>query len=127
MKVSMMKDWKNLLTVSESEKAREVIADMKNDESKPADYAKIAANVITRRKAWGQPAIVSASAEICKNCNAWNRYTEDSEHIDVLISFIADCGCDGFVRGSVPLSEIWDITGSDYQFKNAYIRTYSAD
>ena len=127
MKVSMMKDWKNIMTVAESEKAREVIADMKYDELRPADYAKIAANVIASRKAWGQPEIVSASAEICKNCNAWNRYTEDSANIDVLIHFIADCGCDGFVRGSVPLSEIWDITGSDYQFKNAYIRTYSAD
>lgn len=124
MKVAMMKEWKRYFTVIESENAKEIIRQCKEDEISVADYAMMAARV-----AMGActPEILKCSAEVVKNSNTeYDRWFEGSGHLDVYIKFYAFDLYKGFYSCGICLSHIWDITGDNTDdIKNMmYIRKY---
>ena len=105
------KEAKKYVTVAEMPVVRRIIEDFReNDANTPTDYAEYAARAITHNTV----RILEAKAEICKNDRAWNRFSDDSEHLDVWITFTAAVGLgslDGFIIGGACLSDIWDLTG----------------
>lgn len=126
MKVTMMKDWKKYFTVHEAEMARQMIKDCKEDECKVADYALMAARVVTGHN---NPEVFNCTAEVVKNNRTdYDRWFEGSGHLDVYIRFYAFDKYFGFFDCGICLSHIWDITGDNNEeikslmFIHKYIR-----
>lgn len=112
MKVQF-KEAKKYVTVAEMPAVRMMIEDFKNDESSVKEYAEMAVRAIAKNNI---VTVLDANAEIAKNDRVWNRYTDDSGHLDVWITFTAmvgTIGLDGFVMGGAYLSDIWELSGWD--------------
>ena len=69
MKVALLKEDKKYITLADAPVVREIITDMKEDESTPADYAKYAIDAAYNLKAYGVE-VLKASAKIAKNARA---------------------------------------------------------
>ena len=124
MKTTLPKNYRERFTLEELDIAKTIIADMKEDTSKPAEYARAA--LINFANDNGVE-IVQASAEIGRNCFvSFNRYSEGTRDFDVYIHFVGRSQS-AYYDGFVPLSEIWDIMPGECNFsRNAYIRTFTA-
>ena len=125
MKTTLPKNYRESFTLEELDIMKGIIADMKEDTSKPADYARAAlANFANDNGV----EIVQASAEVGRNCFvSFNRYGEGTRDFDIYIKFIGR-NYNNFFEGFVPLSEIWDIVPGECTFsRNAYIRTFKAE
>lgn len=125
MKVQF-KEAKKYITVAEMPTVRQIIEDLKNDETSVKEYAEMAVRAITQNNV---VTVLDASAEIAKNDRVWNRYTDDSGHLDVWITFTAmvgTIGLDGFVMGGACLSDIWDLRGWDDRetVSHMYVRQF---
>lgn len=127
MKVTFGKDYKRFLTVEEYEKAKQIIADMKEDSSSPAEYAEYAVNAIGAAYGIGScEKVLSCSAEIAGNCRINNYYLSDSGKLDIWLSGIAETWL-GFVKFGAYLSDIWTLDGENsadiarcYMYKRVY-------
>ena len=109
MKVMLTAEAKKFITVSEMPIVRQMIEGLKEDENTAKEYAEMAARV-----AMGGYVVkvFEASAEIAKNCRAWNNYTNNSGDLDVWVNFTA-LTSEGFVMGGAYLTDIWNITGDN--------------
>lgn len=107
MKIKLTADVKKVITVAEMPIVNQLIKTMKEDESDPKDYAKMAAVVATGNNC---VTILEASAEVAKNERVWERHFDGSEDFDVWVNFTAYAG-NCFVIGGAYLSDIWEITG----------------
>ena len=113
MKVTFRKDYKKYLTVSEYETAKQIISEMKDDESTPAEYAEYAVNAIGGAYNIGYCVkVYSCSAEIAGNCRANNFYNDDSGTLDIWLSGVAECS-DGFVKFGAYLTDVWSLDGEN--------------
>ena len=108
---------KKIVTAYDVEKSREIIRDMREDESTPAEYLETAA-----RSLGGvyHADIVNATARVACNRRAWDAYSVGSGDLDVYIEGLAkveyfDGGRYGaaYVEIGAYLSDIWHLTGSD--------------
>lgn len=112
MKVTLLKEDKRFITLADAPVVREIITDMKEDESTPADYAKYAIDAAYNLKAYGVE-VLKASAKIAKNARAWNAYNDHSETLDIWIDATAYVNGNEFIIIGAYLSDIWQITSDN--------------
>lgn len=125
MKVTLLKEDKKLITLADAPIVRQIIADMKEDEFTPSDYADIAIRAAYDGNAYGIE-VLKASAKISTNCRAWNVFNENSGRLDVWINATAYVNGNEFIMIGAYLSDIWQIT-SDNALEiasNMYIRKF---
>ena len=117
---TMMKD---VFTVSELPKAREII-DLMKDDTGLKEYAATALRLAARDNT---VEVLKADAEIAKNYRVFNRYTDNSWDIDVWVNAYGFVPCKGFYIIGIYLSDIWDLTteNTDYTRDLMYIREYT--
>lgn len=123
MKITLTADMKKVITVSEMPTVNILIKAMKEDETDVKEYAAMAARVAAGTN---RVTILEASAEVAKNERVWNGMFNDSEDFDVWVKFTAYAG-DCFVMGGAYLSDIWNITGWDWDKEireHMYIRKF---
>lgn len=108
---------KKIVTAYDVEKSREIIRDMREDESTPAEYLGIAARSL---RGVYHADIVNATARVACNRRAWDAYSVGSGDLDVYIEGLAKVEYrDGsrygaaYVEIGAYLSDIWQLTGSD--------------
>ena len=83
MKVKMFdKSEKRFTSVMDWENAKELIKEMKGDESKPEEYLHSAAMDLEDVY---HAEVLTAYAKVALNRNAWNNYWDESEMMDVKI------------------------------------------
>lgn len=109
MKVTLLKEDKKLITLADAPIVRQIIADMKEDTSIPADYADIAIRAAYDGNAYGVE-VLKASAKISTNCRAMNDLTENSGNLDVWIDATAYVNGNEFIMIGAYLSDIWRIS-----------------
>ena len=120
MKVTLEKDYRKYYTLDDLDRAKAVIKAEKEDEMSAKDWAEYAAREALRGEEASLVEVIRAEATTAKNCNAWNRYGDDSADMDVWISFVAETTV-GFVKGGAYLSDIWDTGAVEYK-QHMYIR-----
>lgn len=116
MKVkAFTKEDKKYVTAYDVEKSREIIRDMKEDESTPAEYLKTAAKSL---ECVYHAEIINAAARVSCNRRVWDAYSVGSGDLDIYIEGLAKVEYfDGSRYGSAYveigayLSDIWQLTG----------------
>ena len=116
MKVTIKKEYLDILTVNEYEHAKQIIRDMKEDEMPLTDYAEMAANAIIGSGRYGKHdvlrEILKASASITRDiATECGRFGDECGYLNVWIEATAET-YDGFVKFGCLLSDIWDLDGS---------------
>lgn len=128
MKVRLEKESKKYITLAEAPIVHEIIADMKEDESTAADYAKYAIEAAYNLRAYNVE-ILKASAKIARNARAYNLYSDHSANLDVWVDatgYVTTSNGNEFIIIGAYLSDIWQIT-SDNALEiaaNMYIRRF---
>lgn len=106
MKVIIPEYMKRVITLDEMPRVKEIQKACREDEASAKDYADIAIRIVCGYRGI---AILSASAEICKNSRVMNRITADSSDFDVWVEAKAyDSLNDTFLMFSACLSDIWE-------------------
>ncbi len=125
MKVKLTQEMKKYITIAQAPIVREMIADFKEDKSTVKEYAEMTVMAACNGKAYSIE-VLKASAEIAKNCRAWNVYSDHSEDIDIWIEATVYVNGDEFVIIGAYLSDIWQMAGDNYQeiASNMYIRKF---
>lgn len=125
MKVALLKEDKKYITLADAPIVRQIIADMKEDESTAADYAEYAIQAAYNHGAYGVE-VLKASAKIVKNSRAWNAYNDHSEKLDIWINATAYVNGNEFIMIGAYLSDIWQITCDNAPeiATNMYIRKF---
>ena len=131
MKVRLPKDFREHYTLKDYDRAKAVIAYLKEDTEKPEYYAEMAVHEVLKDiKGGSLDAVITANAETAKNAKVSDLYGDGTENMDVLISFLAKCyfcdndGCHcGFIEGEAYLSDIYQ-TGAVRYSENIYRRVY---
>ena len=123
MKVAMSEESKRVVTISEQAAAKQIIHDLRDDDSTVEAYAERA----VRALCGGCDEVFRASAEIAKNRRAWNSYADNSGELDVWINFFARADYHTIVEGGAYLTDIWNITGeeTDSIHAHAYLLKYT--
>ena len=121
MKVTLEKDYRKYYTLEDLDRAKAVIKAEKEDDTYTAkEWAEYAAREALRGEDASLVEIIRAEATTAKNCNAWNRYGDDSADMDVYIRFLAET-TEGFIKGGAYLSNIWETGATEYK-RYMYIR-----
>jgi hypothetical protein len=118
MKVkAFTKEDKKYVTAYDVEKSREIIRDMKEDESTPAEYLETAAKSL---KGVYHAEIINAAARVACNRRVWDAYSAGSQDLDIYVEGLAKVEYnDGnryrvaYVEIGAYLSDIWQLTGSE--------------
>lgn len=128
MKVRLTSEYKKYITLAEAPKVRAMIADLKEDESTPADYIRYAISAVYDGKSFNVE-VLKAEAEIAKNCRCWNAYAEDSENLDVWIDATAYVNRDEFLIIGAYLTDIWQITSDNMKeiASHFYVRRFKEE
>lgn len=126
MKVKFTKQAKTYITVAEAEEARKIITDMKEDEFSASDYLEIAARLANG--GFNIDRVIEADAEICRNFNAWNNYSDNSGKLDVWVKGLVKTDLNTYMEIGANLTDIWMIGAdreTDQEIKGRmYIETY---
>ena len=120
MKVKLEERYRGIYTLDDLDRAKAVIEAEKEDEMSPKDWAEYAAREALRGEDESLVEVIKAEATTAKNCNAWNRYGDESADMDVYIRFLAET-TKGFIKGGAYLSDIWETGGTEYK-QHMYIR-----
>lgn len=123
MKVTLEKNYKDWYTVSDLERAKEVIRMEKDDEETAAGWAQYAVNEAMKDMSDSFEEILKATARTAKNNRAWNAYGENTWNMDVWIEAIAQTTW-GFLKVGAYLSDIWESGATDYRDK-MYVKYYT--
>ena len=114
MKVTMPKNYREIFTLERYDYAKQLIAEMKEDETTAKDYAEMAVNAFCN---YGGRCdfcreILKVSAEVTYNGHNPFPYSQDLPGMDVWISATARTA-DGFLEIGCYLSDIWGLCGDD--------------
>lgn len=111
------KEAKKYVTAYDVEKSREIIRDMKEDESTPAEYLETAAKSL---KGVYHADVIQADARMECNRRVWDAYSAGSQDLDIYVEGLAKVEYnDGsryrvaYVEIGAYLSDIWQLTGSE--------------
>lgn len=123
MKVNITAESKRIITLEEAAAARQIVRDMKQDESSPKEYLKYAAGLYGYVEE-----IITATAEIAKNARTWNAYSDSSGQIDIWIDGLARIipdgeSCRAYIEIGAYLSDIWSLSSDNREEIKA--RTYA--
>lgn len=126
MKVRITERAKKIITLDQMPAVRRIIKEFGKDEMKPADYVESVARYISGTNC---VKILEASAEIGRNSRVWDELTDNSEDLDIWITFTAFCEPypgDMFIKCSVFITDIWKLTSdnADDMLKHMYIRKF---
>lgn len=132
MKVTInMKEMRDVWTMADVDRAKALQAAMKDDESRPAEYFRYAADAFCRIREHGGMVkeIFSASAEIAGNGRLdWDQNGDGTGRMDVWLSgsFLT---LDHFVEMHCYLTDIWGLCWDDLStyenlLAHSYIREY---
>ena len=127
MKVTLPKDYRNIFTLDDLDRAKAVIASCKEDTTTLKELAEIAVREVLRGEKYGWcDEVLKAEAYVAKNSRIqWNYYADNSLNMDVWIDFTAEWGTgSGFVKGGAYLSDIW--SGQEFR-QHTYRRIYRED
>ena len=119
MKVTISAESKRVVTMEEMKMAKEIVQAMKEDELTAAEYARIAVVAFGD----GCEKVYEATAEIAKNCRAWDNYEEGSGTLDIWIEATARTW-NGFVEIGAYLTDIWNISGDNDQTEHMFIQRF---
>lgn len=122
MKVKLDKRYRELYTLSDLERAKEVIKFMKEDTSTVKEYAQYALIEALRGTGVYDREIITAEARTAGNRRAWNAYGEDTTTMDVWIEALARTS-EGFIEFGAYLTDIWQ-TGGEHYKQNMYIKRF---
>lgn len=123
MKVTLEKDYKNIYTLADIERAKMIIAAEKDDESTLEDWATYAANEALKNRSEYVREVLKATARTAKNFRIWNAYGCESGEMDVWIEATVETS-EGFLKIGAYLSDIWQTGGTPYE-NFMYIERYS--
>lgn len=117
MKVKITDEARRWLTLAELPSAKQMIAEMKEDESSAAEYLATAAacwlhNSENAHRADDVVKVLAASAEIAGNARIWNRYNDESGRLDVWLTGTVETFY-GFLKIGCYLSDVWEIGPED--------------
>lgn len=128
MKVKLTQKAKKHIAVAEMPVVREIITDLKEDESTVEDYAEMAIDAAYDGNAYNIE-VLKSSASIAKNCRAWNAYNNRSETLDVWIEAMVYVNGDEFIIIGAYLSDIWMITSDNRKeiAGHMYIRRFKEE
>lgn len=125
MKVTITKETRDILTMSEYDAARRIISDEKDDGMTPKEYAEMIGHAIARNSYKLQ--VLAAGAEIAKNRDVWDHYGEGTGRLDIWITFKIITSSE-YLEGGAYLSDVWALDGSDEKkqalINRAYIRRF---
>ena len=119
MKVTISAESKRVVTMEEMKMAKEIVQAMKEDELTAAEYARFAVVALGD----GCEKVYEATAEIAKNCRAWDTYGEGSGTLDIWIEATARTW-NGFVEIGAYLTDIWNISGDNDQTEHMFIQRF---
>lgn len=122
MKVKLDKNYRDLYTLSDLERAKAVIKFMKEDTSTVKEYAQYALIEALRGTGVYDHEIITAKAHTAGNRRAWNAYGEDTTTMDVWIEALARTS-EGFIEFGAYLTDIWQ-TGAEHYKQNMYIKRF---
>ena len=120
MLVRLEEKYKDFYTVSDLERAKAIIKYERDDENTARDWAEYAVREALKRSGEFFCEILKATAHTAKNCRIWNKYSEDSQDMDVWIDAIARTS-NGFIEVGAYLSDIWETGAVDYQHNMRYV------
>lgn len=111
MKVQFNAESKKQITVSLMPEVKKLIAEFKEDESKVSDYANSAGYIASGRKnnTWE---CLKAEAIVSRNCRVWNRFSDNSEDLDVWMKFYVYDTYYGFYEIGAYISDLWQADGT---------------
>ena len=104
MKVKITESSKAVITVAEMAKAKAIIKSMKDDEQSAAE----AAAMLLKASGNYPLKVYEATAEISKNCRAWNVFCDGSGMLDVWI-YAEALTENGFIMVGAMISDIWQL------------------
>lgn len=114
MKVTLPKDYKQRFTIEGLEIARMMIRDMKDDVSKPEEYAELAVKYILNNclivSGGVCDRVIEATVEIAKNGYRWEPYGEGCRDMDMWLTGLAKTSR-GYLEFGMYMSDIWTIGG----------------
>ena len=113
MKVRLEKEDKKYITLAQAPLVREIIADMKEDEIKPEEYAEMAVRAAYSNTLVFNVEVLKATARIVKSSKAWNVMSDHSEDLDIWVEATAYVSLsDSYecIMIGTYLSDIWHIT-----------------
>lgn len=124
MKVKLQDGYKDYYTLSDLEKAKEVIKFMKDDSSSVKEYAEYALNEALRDADIYSMGIITAEASTAKNSRGrvWDAYGEDTGSMDVWVEALAKTN-EGYIEIGAYLTDIWQ-TGGEHYSNNMFIRRF---
>ena len=122
MKVKLQDRYKDIYTVRDLERAREVIKYEKDDDYTAKDWAEYAVNEALKDKDDWLKEVLTASASTAKNGRAFDLYFEGSEDMDVWIEATAETG-KGFIKIGAYLSDIWKAGAEEFK-QHMFIRYF---
>lgn len=122
MKVTLDKDYRDLYTLSDLERAKEVIKFMKEDTSTVKEYAEYAIREALKDTDVFDGEIITAEAHTAGNRRVWDAYGEGTASMDVWITALARTS-EGFIECGAYLTDIWQ-TGSEPYKQNMYIKRF---
>lgn len=131
MKVKITEQSKKIVTMEEAGAAKQIVRDMKEDESTAADYIGMAARCWIRNAQVAEQhdsvrRVLEATAEICKNSRVYEQFGEGSGNLDVWIEGVAETWY-GFLRIGCNLTDVWQIGPDDWNREfpaHVYARYY---
>lgn len=110
MKVTLPKDYRSMFTLDDLDRAKAVIACMKDDCSSVKEYAEMAIRHVLEHNTQYDciTEVLKAEAVAHENYRVLDRICDGSGDMDVWINASART-CDGFIEVGAYLSDIWDI------------------
>ena len=106
------KEDKKFITAYDVEKSRDIIRDMKEDESTPADYLKTAVKCL---QGVYHADIIQAEAKTACNRRVYDAYSAGSGDLDIYVDGLAKVETyesgPAYVEIGAYLSDIWQLTG----------------
>lgn len=116
MRVKLEKNYKDIYTIGDLERAREIINYEKEDEMSIKDWVEYAVREALKNTNDYVTEILKAEAHTAKNYRAWNTYTDTSKDMDVWVRGVAETS-KGFIKIGAYLSDIWQTGATDYADK----------
>lgn len=125
MKVNLSKSYKEFFTISDLERAKEVIKWMKDDESSVKDYAEIVVNhVLVKEDNFDSLyKIIDAVAEVRTNGRVFDAYCSGSGRMDVWLEVVART-TKGYLEVGAYLTDIWNIGADTDMREHMWIQHY---
>ena len=119
MKVAITKESRAWMTLDEHEQAKQIVKDMREDESTAADYVRMAAACWLRNADKSNDCVLNvltADAEITRNMRAWGNFSDESGMLDIWLNGTVET-YDGFLKLGVCLTDVWSIGPDEFDIE----------